>query len=95
MHKPVGQATDYDPYGQDKYPTSTPPEDDFMNPHPSLYPASHQYQHRHQEQQVVDRPNSIDLSNSYGASTMLAPAFQYNPTQVRIVAERLQKASEF
>ena len=96
MHNPVGQTNDYDPYGQHKYQPPPPPEDDFMNPHPSLYPASHQYhqqeQHRQQQQQqIVDRPNTIELNNSYGASAMPlpAPAFQYNPTQVRFVRVEL------
>ena len=89
MQNMLGQTNDYDPYGQDKYQPPPPPEDDFMNAHPSLYPASRQFyqheQHRQQpQQQVIDRPNTIELNNSYGASAMPppAPAFQYNPTQV-------------
>ena len=92
MHNPMGQTKDYDPNGQHKYQPPPLAEEDFMNPHPSLYPTSHQYhqreQHRQQiNQQAVDRPNTIQLNNSYGASAMPlpAPAFQYNPTQVRFL----------
>lgn len=87
MHNPMGQSNDHDAYGQQKYQPPPLPEDDFMSPHPSLYPASHQYHEQHrqqQQQQVVGRPNTIELNNSYGAAAMPlpAPAFQYNPTQV-------------
>lgn len=99
MHNPVGQPNDYDPYGQHKYQPPPLPEDDFMNAHPSLYPASHQY-HQHeqprQQQQVVDRPNTIELNNSYGASAMPlpAPAFQYNPTQEPIYTPRILRSEQ-
>ena len=95
MQNLVGQTNDYDPYGHHKYQPPPPPEDDFMNTHPSLYPASRQFYQlephpQPRQQQVIDRPNTIELNNSYSASAMPppAPAFQYNPSQVRLLVSR-------
>lgn len=101
MQNLVGQTNDYDPYGHHKYQPPPPPEDDFMNAHPSLYPASRQFYQLEQhpqprQQQVIDRPNTIELGNSYGASAMPppAPAFQYNPSQEPIYTPRILRSEQ-